>query len=106
MGLKTTTNGEVRRAKEIISIAVCKANYVYMEVMRTGRLRNGLNKVQAVARAADRKRTREANQVLAQVVGNTVDAQDQAVDLTVGSQIQAQVVCDTEDDGEAHGWDF
>ena len=48
-------NGEMRRAKERISIAVCKANAVYMKAVRRGRLANGLNKAQCLAKATKRK---------------------------------------------------
>lgn len=98
-----TPNGELRRAIERISLGICKANGVYMDVMRTGRLRSGLNKAEAAVKSAERKRREreEADRVraeregaaMAQVVELTTDAR-----VALGSdrvQAQAQDVVPT-----------
>ena len=56
---------QVKKCKESLSLDICRANFEYMEYMqvcRTGQLKNGLNKTQAKAKSAANKLKRQAEQ--------------------------------------------
>ncbi len=62
---------QVKKSKESLSLDICRANYEYMLVCRSGKLKNGLNQIQAKEKSAANKLKRqeeEAKKIQAEIL--------------------------------------
>lgn len=61
---------QVKKSKESLSLDICRANYEYMLACRSGKLKNGLNQIQAKEKSAANKLKRqeeEAKKIQAEI---------------------------------------